>query len=162
MQKITLLYLAYFCLSGCVSVQLSPSKILKAKDINLNAPEKPFEKIDSNQVDQAWQSKKTGNTIAYLSECRDDKDEPLTSTEAEALKSLNQVKIISSQAGSYNDRESLYTNATGFVDGVAVETHLLHFKKNGCLYSLMYLGRQKLLKSEINYFEKFKEGFKAP
>lgn len=147
---------------GCVSVQLPGGKIKSAEGVQLVEPSKPFKSIKAVNADKTWLSDKTGNTISYLSDCGGTNDPSLQSLESESLSALNKLHVISSDSSNYNGREALQTVATGEIDGVAVKLHLLFFKKNGCNYTLSYGGVQKQFATELNYFEIFKEKFKAP
>lgn len=148
--------------SSCVSVNLPNSGSTKASGLNFSEPSSPFSKIKSEQVDYAWQSQKTGNTIAVITDCSAHSDTPLKSLENETLAALSDIKILSTEPGMFNGRESLMTSAEGKVDGVPVEISVLTFKKNACNYTLNYLGKKASFESEEKEFKKFVQGFKAP
>lgn len=149
-------------LSSCVSVQLPGGKITQAKDVQYSDPGAPFEKIKAQNSDRTWQSKNTGNTISYLSECGGTADPSLQSIETESLSAMNDLKVIATEELTYNGREARQTVARGEIDGVAVQIALLIFKKNGCTYTLSYGGLHKQFSAELKNFENFKSEFKAP
>lgn len=149
-------------LSGCVSVQLPGARSAKATNILLQKPNSPFKAIDSETSDQAWQSIKSGNTLAYLSECQPAVESNLKTLESESLSALSNSKIIKTDSKEYNGRESIFTLAEGSVDGVPVSVALLVFKKNGCNFTMTYSGRKSVFSSEYPQFEAFKESFKVP
>ncbi|GIL17623.1 MAG: hypothetical protein BroJett040_13740 [Oligoflexia bacterium] len=155
------LYILFLLLTSCVSVNVNPSKVTRAKDVEFIAPSSPFHSIQNNSVDQAWQSKNTGNTIAYLSECGGS-DISLKQMETESLSAISQPNILESKTGTYNDRESLESLAAGKVDGIEIKMKLILFKKNNCNYTISYIGRKDPFSAEENYFQKFISGFKAP
>jgi len=148
-------------LSSCVSVQLPNGKTTSAKDVQYKEPEEPFDSIKAVNADKTWQSKKTGNTISYLSDCGGS-DPSLQSIEADSLSALNNMKIVSTENLIYNGREARQSISTGDIDGVPVQLALMIFKKNGCNYTLSYGGIQKQFKSELKFYETFKAEFKAP
>lgn len=148
--------------AGCVSVNLSNNKSKKAEGLSYMAPTGSFHPLKAENADQAWQSEKTGNTIAFLSECQMQSDIDLKTIESDSLTALTQIKILSSFSGQFNNRESIDTLAEGQVDGVPVRLRLTVFKKNGCNYTLSYVGRKNFLDKEESEFIRFKESFKAP
>ena len=149
-------------LSSCVSVNLPGGKVTSAKDVQFAEPGTPFKSIKAANADRTWLSKKTGNTISYLSECGGTADPSLQSVETESLSALNKMQILSTDATTYNGREARQTLANGQLDGVPVQILLLIFKKNGCTYTLSYGGIEKQFSAELRQFESFKASFKAP
>ena len=149
-------------LFGCVSVNLDSGVTKKAEKIELTEPTLNFVKIKNKTVDQAWQNVKNGNTIAYLSECNSKSDPTLKTLQDENLSALTNIEIIDSKELTFNDREALLTTANGLVDGVGIRIRLLIFKKNGCNYTVSFVGRKKFFLADEMSFSKFIEGFKAP
>ena len=149
-------------LSSCVSVELNGSKVTPAKDVQFSSPGSPFSEIKATGSDRAWLSKKTGNTISYLSECGNANDPSLNEIENESLSVLSNMKIAKSEEGQFNGRGARYSTAVGDVDGVSVQMSLVVFKKNGCNYTLSYSGVEKQFSLEEKYFLKFQTQFKAP
>ena len=147
---------------SCVSVNIGPTAGKKSEDVSFQIPENPFKLISTDNADKAWQSQKTGNTLAFLSECKGSVDLPLKTIEGDSVNALNQPVLVSSQTGLFNDRGSLETTADGFVDGVEVRMALMIFKKNSCNYTISYVGRKKTFDQEKTHFDKFLKGFKAP
>ncbi len=149
-------------ISGCVSVQLPGAVAKKATGIIYVEPTKPFESIKSDGADKVWLSKKTANTIAYLTECESPNDPGLKQLESEYLNALGKLEITKSETSTFNGRESLSTSANGEIDGINVQVKLLIFKKNNCNYTLSYSGVKKKFDSELKYFDQFVESFKVP
>ncbi|MBX3039490.1 MAG: hypothetical protein KF789_02130 [Bdellovibrionaceae bacterium] len=149
-------------LSGCVSVSLPSAKSSKAKGVKWNAPASPFENLNDTAIDQAWMSKKTGNTISYLSECSSTADRSLESLQSEALNVLTKLQVQEEKNLDFNGRRALLVTARGEVDGVAVKMSLLTLKKNDCNYSLTYSGLEKTFDAETSFFQKFLDSFEAP
>jgi len=149
-------------MSGCVSVNLPLGKPAKAKDIALTEPAEPFAKFSTGAVDRAWQNKKNGNTIGYLTDCNPSDDLDLKALESEALSALNSLKVTAHDNFSFNDREAIRTTAQGQVDGVSVSMSLVIFKKNGCSFTLSYVGRSKVFQTNETDFTNFVERFQVP
>ena len=158
----TILALATLFFVGCVSVSLNSGKTKKAQDLKMKEPQNPFHSIKTDNADYAWQSDKTGNTIAVLSECNTPTDISLKNLESDSLTALSQIKIVNSEKQTFNNREALQTTADGKVDGVPIRLDLLVFKKNYCNYTLSFVGRKSSFDSEREYFDKFKQSFEAP
>lgn len=153
---------AAFAMSACVSVSISQPPPTKAKKVGYTEPQNPFSVISTENADKAWQSEKTKATIAYLSECQGTMDTQLKTVESESLNAVNHPTVLSSQTGIFNERESIETLAEGNIDGVPVKLALVVFKKNGCNFTLTYMGRKNRFDSEMKIFEKFKESFMVP
>jgi hypothetical protein len=158
----TIFALATVFLFGCVSVSLGNNKSKKAQDLKMQEPKSPFHSIKTDNADSAWQSDKTGNTIAVLSECNTPTDISLKSLESDSLTALSQIKIVNSEKLTFNNREAIQTVSEGKVDGVPIRLELLVFKKNYCNYTLSYVGRKASFDSERDFFEQFLKYFEAP
>ena len=156
------LVIATLLLSGCVTVDVAPKKAESAQNVMYADPAPPFKSSANKSTDRLWISAKSGNTISYLSECGGSQEPTLEQLENEALGSLIDMKILSSEKIDYNNREALKTLAEGKVDGVKVKMNLLTLKKNNCNYTLVYGGVAKKFDAEQSYFQTFLESFKAP
>ncbi len=148
-------------LSSCLSVSLTP-KMSKSEDVRFVPPGGSFEQIKSPGADEAWQDKKLGNSISYLSSCNDPTDPSLESIEKDMLSSLDSSKIAATSQAFFDGRESRKTQAEGNVDGIPTKIEILTFKKNSCLYSVSYVSITKNFDQDLAIFNKFLEGFKAP
>jgi len=157
----TLFLFHLIALVSCVSVNLKPQSIKRSEGTKFTEPPPPFRVIENPSVDFAWQSSKTGNTLAYASECHNRSEITLDMMEQESLAAIMNARIMDSQTMEYNDREAKQIVAEGYVDGVAIKIAILLFKKNDCNYTLTFVGRKKHFDTEFNYFKKFKESFKA-
>lgn len=147
---------------GCVSVKLNDGKGKQAEDINLTPPAKPFAAVNSESADRAWQSAKSGNIIAFTSECSSAHDSSLNALTSESLGALTNIAILKEEHLSYNSREGLLTKAAGKVDGIDVKLTLLVFKKNGCNYVLSLSGRTSGFEADAPIFKEFLDNFRAP
>jgi hypothetical protein len=141
------LFFISLVLSGCVSVQLGNQKSHKADDISFQKPGDSFKSISTENVDQAWQSEKTGNTLAFLSECQPAVEVSLQTLQTEPLSALTNPQIIKTASENFNERGSSFAIAEGQIDGVPVTIALLVFKKNGCNFTLSFSGRKSVFES---------------
>jgi hypothetical protein len=148
--------------SGCVSLNIGNDKFSKPKGIVYSAPSSPFSIGKTESGDNLWISKATGNSISFFAECSTGLDKKLESIESDSLSILSHTEIISRFKENYNDREALITEAKGTVDGILIGIHTISFNKNGCSYSLTYLGILSKLASEKTQFLKFISQFRAP
>lgn len=153
---------AAFAMSACVSVSISQPPPSKAKKVSFTEPQTPFAAFSTENADKAWQSEKTGATIAYLSECQGNMDTQLKTVESESLTAITRPVVLSSKTGLFNERESIETLAEGSIDGIHVKISLVVFKKNGCNFTITYMGRKTRFDSELNLFSRFKESFVVP
>ena len=147
--------------SACVSVDLGPKQGSKSKKIKFQEPGSPFEDAEIDGMDRAWQSKGTGNTIAFLSECGGS-EVSLQQMDQEARSVLSDGKIQKQDRMEFNQRDSLETWSQGSLDGVRVRLVVLVFKKNGCGYTVTYTGSNKSFDQNVANFQEFKKGFVAP
>lgn len=146
---------------GCVSVNIGPKKAGRAENVRTVSPVGDFESISQSSADQAWQSRSTGNTISYLSEC----PEPPLSLDvltSESLAVLNDHKVIEQKTKFFNAREALETWSEGTLDGIPMKMQSLVFKRNGCSFLITYAARKDRFAAEEKQFAGFLESFQAP
>jgi hypothetical protein len=156
------LFILFFHMLGCVSVNIDGGKPVKSSDVKYQEPKVPFKKISNPTVDMAWQNSKNGNTIAFLSECKLKADISLQTMETESLAALANLKVSKSDVKEFNEREAKEVLAEGQVDGIAVKMKLMLLKKNECNYTFSYVGRKKFFESDLNIYQQFLDGFQAP
>lgn len=154
-------FILFFSLSGCITIGVSKDPV-PAKNIEFQNPVSPFSEKKTKTGDKVWISKKTGNTISYLSDCSAASDLSVDNLESEALSGLEKMEVISTKELDYNQRLAKETLASGIVDGIKVKIWVVTFKKNSCNYNLIYAGKLHSFSSEESAFNKFKENFKAP
>ena len=159
--KIFLAGLIMFGFVACVSVNLTP-KMSKSDDVKFDAPGSGFEKIKSQGADAAWQDKKLGNSISFLSSCNDPADPPLEIIEKDMLASFDTVKVLNTSLAFFDGRESRKSQAQGSIDGIQTTVEILTFKKNNCIYSISYVAVSKNFNVDLSVFHTFLESFKAP
>jgi hypothetical protein len=149
-------------LSGCVSLSIGNDKVTKPKGVIYSAPSNPFSLGKTDSGDNLWISKSTGNSISFFAECSTGLDKKLETLESDSLSVLSHPEIISRSKENFNGRDALMTEAKGTVDGVLIGIQTLSFNKNGCSYTLTYVGILSKLASEKNHFTQFISHFRAP
>jgi hypothetical protein len=160
----TIVLLLFWTLSllACVSVSIKPPTVSKSSEYRFQPPAKPFEKMNSDQADHAWQNPRNGNTLAILTGCSPDKDPSLATLESDVIQALNTYKVLSSQDFTFQDRAAKRSLVEGTVDGIQVKLDFVIFKKRNCSYTLTYVGRSSNFDLDLASFEKFLTGFEAP
>ena len=146
---------------ACVSVNIGPKGAEKSKGVEVDAPEKPFEAMDSN-ADGAWQNRTNGNSISYLSTCNDPADPALENVTRELFSGITELRTIQSKETTFNGREALDSEVIGRVDGVLTRVRAVVFKKNTCLYTISYIGVPKAFEEDRPRFDAFLRNFRAP
>lgn len=147
---------------SCVTVELSPKKGERSSEVQFQQPSSPFQSSSTETSDHLWLSSRTGNSISFLSECKGSEDLNLEQLESDALGALDNVHVLESKKFEYNNREASSTLAEGQVDGVPIKMKVISLKKNNCNYTLVYAAVAKNFAQEIESFESFVRGFKAP
>lgn len=149
-------------LCACVSVNVGGGKKTKrAEDVKFEPPPAPFKELSARDADSAWQNKRNGNTISYLSTCNDPADPPLESLQSEMLSALEDLRVLRSETRTYNAREALATEAEGMVDGIPTRIETMIFKKNDCIFTLSFVGLSKTFVEDQNRFHEFLNHFEA-
>jgi len=145
-----------------VNVNVRPATPKRAEDLKFSVPVSPFKKQSDSSADFVWQSQKTGNTIAVISECKTSIETPLESLETDTINAMTDPTIVNTSNFTYNERAAIQTTATGLMDGVAIKMKVVTFKKDACNFILTYVGRSSTFAREENIFTDFLKGFKAP
>ena len=149
-------------LSSCVSINLGAGKGQRAKNVHFKEPSAPFLVLNDSKADRAWQNRKNGNSISYLSTCNDPADPTLDAATQDLFGDLENLHTIKSDHITFNGREGLKTEVEGQIDGVATQVEAIVFKKNNCLYTLSYVGLKKSFDADRANYEAFCSSFQAP
>jgi hypothetical protein len=156
-----LIILLFAFSSSCVSVKLGPSeKRVPSKKYSFAEPNPVFKVLNTDFADKAWQSSITANSLVVISECGPIGDQDLKKIALEHFSALQSLEIEKEQTLPYSGREALLTIAKGQVDGVTVKMAVHTVNKNGCNYTITYLGRSEKFAQEISLMESFINGFK--
>jgi hypothetical protein len=148
---------------GCVSLSIGPKAASKSSGVTFDSPSGPFSALSDTKADGAWEDKKNGNVISYLSACGDSVDDtPLTESATETFSDLKDLKTIKAQATTFNGREAYDSEVEGSVEGVATRIRAMLFHKNGCLYTLTYVGLAPSFDTDRESFNTFLKSFHAP
>lgn len=162
MSKATLIFITLF-LSSCVSVKLGTSDETKrATNVVYREPKAPFVKDDRTEVDASWRHPRNGNSISFLSDCKDPSDPPLDNIVQGVVVGLGDLNFESKETVTVQGREGRRVLASGKVDGVPSLIDLLVFKRNQCIYILTNVGVKSAFAENRADFAKFVEGFRAP
>ncbi len=156
------LCLLTFLLPACVSVNLPfSSKGHSAKNVSYQNPPANFVELKTQSGDKTWIEKDTKNTISFMSECGGaDPSLDILSNEVHSVLAESEAKP--SEKDVYNDREALFQESHGKIDGIQMKISSVVFKKNNCNYVLTYSGQSKNFEKHRNAFTEFLRGFKAP
>lgn len=150
-------------LTSCVSVNLGPSNTAKrASGVEYVEPGKPFSVKSVKDVDAVWKNEANGNSISYVSDCKDVTDPSLDQITNGLLGGLRGAKRESDETVMVQGREGKRVLVSGKVDGVPTQVDLLVFKRNHCIYILSYVGVSNAFATDRGAFNKFVEGFRAP
>ena len=147
-------------LNGCVTVELPGGKTAKATEVQFVPPPRPFAEIKTSDADHAWRNPMNGNTISYLSACGS--DPTLDSLRMSVIQGLDEQGKVQTKDVKFNEREAIETWADGTVDGVAIRLRTLVFKRNGCNYTLTYLGPGAKYATDEPAFNQFEQRFHVP
>jgi hypothetical protein len=146
---------------SCVSVSLPKSTRIKSENVIFHEPGKPYKKIEDDSLDHIWRNSKNGNSISYLSNCRDQEDLNISSLYQQLKNHIDHSSEISQKLINYNFRKALKAQVKGDIDGVNTYISFLIFKKNSCTYVLSQVTLEDSYKTDSVYFEKFISEFKT-
>lgn len=148
-------------LSSCISVQVPLGPKPKLENIKYEKPNSPFVDLSTDTADAAWISEKTGNTISFLSECRSpfEKEEEVS---LDAIKAIENAKIVEKTVVNFEKTKGSQVTALGSIDASKVKLTAVSLKSESCFITITYGGLEKNYQAEIESFDTFKRGFKAP
>jgi hypothetical protein len=158
-----LICIALCALFACSILGSGGDAPAKSASTRYAPPGSPFAETPSHGgADKAWQSEKTGNTIAYNSECTKETDPSFEVLKKKIFSGVDKLVIEKSESVSVDDRGGQQVTGTGLVDGVPVKLSVLTYKKNSCTYDLFYIAREKTFAVELSNYAEFVKGFRAP
>ncbi|MCX7977408.1 MAG: hypothetical protein N2578_00220 [Bdellovibrionaceae bacterium] len=158
----TLALILLLSATSCINVGVKEHRIEKATGVRLTPPPEPFSPQPNPKADQLWISTKTGNSIAWFSECNHPTDPSSESIKNDYLTIFERLKVESEEITEHQGREAWQVTGSGRVDGVATKFSMKVFKKGTCNYTLLYTGRPKTFDAELSYFNSFIKEFFAP
>jgi len=129
------------------------------------APNEEEEEIDPDLEisDRAFQSKKTGSVISINTACRlINQNSNITLNELSALL-FSSVKNITNKKEEFIEFAStpaLLTTLNGQIDNKSVKIKTIVFKKDICIYDLMYIARPENFQNDLKNFQEFMDSFK--
>lgn len=117
--------------------------------------------LKTQSGDKTWIEKDSKNTISFMSECGGaDPSLDILSNEVHSV--LTESESKPPQKDIYNDREALFQESHGKIDGIPMKISSVVFKKNSCNYVITYSGQSKNFDQHKSVFSEFLRGFKAP
>jgi hypothetical protein len=146
--------------SGCISVKLNQREKQRSQSYEFQAPPAIFQVLPTDFADHAWQSKKTANSLVVITECGTLADQDLQKIANEHLLALQSIEIQKQNFTTFSERQTFFAIAKGKLDGVEVKMAIQTTNKNGCNYTITYLGRQISFAEEFPLWESFISGFK--
>lgn len=153
--------IAFFMLAftACVSIDINPAQITQADDYDFSEPKSPFDDIKAEEADHAWQSDKTGNTIAIITACNKNADPSLKSFENDTVAAMDETKILKSEKVNVAKTDAVRTLVEGKLEDIPVRVLFYSLKRNNCTYSLTYVSRKESFDKELKLFEDFAQRF---
>lgn len=149
-------------LTGCISLNVGGGSVEKSSGVEFTEPAGSFERLPDTRADRAWLNRSNGNSISYLSTCNDPADPSLETATNELFAGLSDLKVVRSSRASFNGRDALTTEVEGKLEGVQTRIRAMVFKKNGCLYTVSYVGIPDAFVKDLHHFENFLQSFEAP
>ncbi len=146
--------------SGCISLKINKKEKIRSTSYQYQDPAEVFQILPTDFADHAWQSRRTANSIVVLTECSSLADQELKTISKEHFAALQKVELEKETYQSFADRKAFLAVAKGEVDGVPVKMALHTTNKNGCNYTITYLGRVNSFSEEYPLWETFLSGFK--
>lgn len=147
---------------GCVSIPIEKDKNIKDSSIQFQAPPHPYIDFDAKDLDKAWKSRQTGNSISYFSDCNPDNDPNFLTIRNGLIADLHSHEILKESYIDFNQRKALESTVFGKVDGVDTKIKLIILKKNSCLYILTYVALIQNFERGLPDFNSFTSHFKVP
>lgn len=110
-------------------------------------------------ADAAFENPRSGAVIAVESLCQRYEDERLSSLTKQLISPFSHVENLSQESGMLDGRESLKTSFRGRLDGVAVESRTIVFRKNRCFFDFLLHSKDKISADDEADFKRFVEAF---
>lgn len=149
-------------MGACVSVNLPVQSNRPSSGVKFLQPKPPFEEITSVHADRAWQNTKNGNSISFLSECNDPNEPSLDSVQRDYYSDFSSLQISLAEDTKMDGRHAVRIEGAGLIEGVATQIRMVVFKKNGCLYTISFIGLQTAFAADRPEFDSFVGSFSAP
>lgn len=111
-------------------------------------------------MDAVWINETNGNTISYMSECYAKIEPTLEQLESDTILSLSSVRSKTSEIKTYNQRQALYSDIVGTLDGVEMKIRQISLLKNNCSFTINYTGLNSKFHENENVFDNFIKDFK--
>jgi hypothetical protein len=138
------------------------SKRVMSEDVAFINPMVPYNKEDDNSIDHIWRNPTNGNSISYISNCKEQDEVNIEHLYSELFNSVEKSKEVKKEYFTFNNRRAIKSYIVGDIDGINTHISFVIFKKNKCSYVLSQIAIKKTYTTDIKYFNSFVKGFKAP
>src|ERR1700677_3055787 len=150
---------AGYLFTACALFGGGDDEPVKNFNVKTVPPPYPYEEIGAGSVDHVWQSRKTGNTIAYNSSCVEKNREDLHSLEKGVFSGVDNVKVTKETKMTVDNVPADRTHAEGQTEKIPISIDLIVIEKNNCTYDLAYVARTATFDAELDLFNTFVERF---
>ena len=123
------------------------------------SPGAAWKPVRLQTADLSWFQPTTGSTLLVNSNCKGVKDVPLHSLTQHLLIGMTEKKIRSQEIIPFSNREALETEAQSKVDGVPHRMKMLVFKKDGCVYDLVFTAHPNFYEEDLAAYARTKGSF---
>ena len=154
------LFILILTLSACSSSE-NNGAYNKSTNVENNlslAIKSPWQQIESNGSDLAFNNNKSNSIFIFNSACRKFELSNLPNLTNSILTGINNVETFEKTTTTHQEREAMLVVAKGSVDGITRYFRVLTTQKNNCIYdyALISASQEDLIK-DTNDFNKFIE-----
>lgn len=104
----------------------------------------------------------SNGSIDVYAKCGEDRlDTSLVALRTQLLIGFTERTFREEKVVPFDRREALHSIVDAKLDGVPVSLDLYVYKKNGCVYDIVYVARPQSFESGVQSFEAFAAGFSA-
>lgn len=129
---------------------------------DLGDPGSGWERVRPGGADQAWRNADSGATIYADSNCAERfDDDPLEGLLDRLVLGVAQGPPTREASGTLDGRASLMRVWDGSIDGVAVGVAAAVFKKDFCVYDVVYIAPPSSFEAGFTAFESVTAGFRS-
>ena len=110
----------------------------------------------------AFHDTTSNGSVDVYAKCGEDRlDTSLLALRTQLLIGFTETNFREEKVVPFDDREALRTVIDAKLDGVPMSLDIYVYKKNGCVYDLVYVARPQRFDSGVQSFESFVAGFSA-
>jgi len=155
---------ALFMLSvtqACKTTGVLENNAFKKRDLTyqIGTPKNSWRRLFVEDADLAWINQNEDSAILVNSQCKDIKDLPLKALTVQLLIGMTEQNLISQTAKPSAGREALETILTAKIDGVLRKLNIFVFKKDGCVYDIVFSAPPQTYNKEVFAYEEVRNHF---